>query len=528
MVYYTRWWFLALTGFLLFCCVSRSYAEVSVNLALDDPAYALLDKLVTSNLTFTNALTVKPITRLYAARLIAAAVERRREELEQTQRQEPFLDEVLEYLSSRFKSELQEIGFLHRPRRVQPFVFTPLVDIKLDTVFARNQFVPRDSSRLTANIQGVFGLQEGFAYGDDVTLRARPVSWATLGGHVAAYLEPEVIVRSDALVGDTFDAGLHKGYLKASYANIELAFGRDTLWWGPASQGDLAVSNNAPPFELLKLTTPQPVRLPGPYQDLGEFQIAYFIARLEAQRDFPHALLSGLRLTYQPASLVKFGFSNVFQAFGEGGVRLSALEYARKLFVPTLDTTGRTINGLAAYDVVLSLPFVRQLTFLQGVKLYWQRAQDNTRGTQGLLGGGNLLGGVLDGGRWDLRIEFVETRDSGAVWYTHPTYTSGLAFKRFLIGHPIGGAARGLFGRATYYFTPTAWLAGDGRHERYGFPVQDIPTTQERFGLEASYQFPWKQRLLTLWGRVEYARLEEPGGEREQTMNVQLSARWRF
>jgi hypothetical protein len=92
VVYYTRWWYFTCTGLLLVLLVSGSRAEVSVNLPLDDPAYPLLDKLVTSNLTFTNALTVKPITRLYAARLIAEAIERRRHELDTAQRQEPFLD----------------------------------------------------------------------------------------------------------------------------------------------------------------------------------------------------------------------------------------------------------------------------------------------------------------------------------------------------------------------------------------------------------------------------------------------------
>jgi hypothetical protein len=89
VVYYTRWWYWTFTG--LFLMAPGRHAEVSVNLPLDDPAYSLLDKLVTSNLTFTNALTVKPITRLYAARLIAEAVEQRRHEIDTAQRQEPFL-----------------------------------------------------------------------------------------------------------------------------------------------------------------------------------------------------------------------------------------------------------------------------------------------------------------------------------------------------------------------------------------------------------------------------------------------------
>ena len=83
-MYYTRWWCLTLTGFFLLLLVPCSHAEVSVNLPLDDPVYPLLEKLVNSHLTFVNALTIKPITRVYAARLIAEAIEQRRYELETT------------------------------------------------------------------------------------------------------------------------------------------------------------------------------------------------------------------------------------------------------------------------------------------------------------------------------------------------------------------------------------------------------------------------------------------------------------
>ena len=63
--------------------------------------------------------------------------------------------------------------------------------------------------------------------------------------------------------------------------------------------------------------------------------------------------------------------------------------------------------------------------------------QDNVRNIQGVLGGGNIIGGVLEGGRYDVRFEFVETRDAGSVWHTHPTYTNGFAFQQFVINHPI-------------------------------------------------------------------------------------------
>src|SRR5262245_9420622 len=74
------------------------------------------------------------VTCLYAARLVAEAVEQRRHEIDTAQRQEPFLDEILEYLTGQFKRELQEIGFLYRPRRAEAVFFTPLTEVKLDTV----------------------------------------------------------------------------------------------------------------------------------------------------------------------------------------------------------------------------------------------------------------------------------------------------------------------------------------------------------------------------------------------------------
>jgi hypothetical protein len=502
-------------------------AAVSINLPLDDPAYPLLEKLVSSNLTFRNALTIKPITRLYAARLIAEALQQRRHEWDTARRQDPFMDQTLQYLASRFKQELRQIGFFYQLRRPGPFVLTPLDELQLDLVGAHNQFVHR--SNLTTNLQGVFGLNEGFVPGNDFSLRLRASSWGTLWNHLAVYVEPEVIGRTDPILGGHFDFNLHKGYLKASYANLELAFGRDTLWWGPASQGDLVLSNNAPPLNLFKLSTPLPFRLPWVYGDLGKWQVAYVIARLEDDRAIPHALLSALRIAFQPVSYLQFSFTSAFQAFGEGGVSLDALDFVAKHFAPELDPHGRAINSLLAYDVVLSLPLVRELTFLQGVKFYWQRGNDNRSEARGLLGGGNILGGMIDGGRWDLRVEFAETRDNGAVWYTHPTYQSGFAFKQFILGHPIGGAAESIFGRATYYLTPTTWFAVDGRREQYGFDLQPEVTTQYRFGLEASYRLsPKPQQSLVLWGRLGYARLDLPASDPRRAFTLHLSARWRF
>lgn len=504
-------------------------AEVSVNVPLDDPAYPLLEKVVSSGLTFTNALTTRPITRLHAARIVAEAIEQRRREMEIAQWNEAFLDDVLEYLAKRFKSELQQLGFLIQIRRSSPVLVSLLNELKLEVVGAYDPFVIRDRSGLTKNLQGVFAGREGFAYGENFSLRTRSLSWATFWNHGAIYLEPEALIRSHPLVGERFEVDLHRAYTKLSAWNLEIALGRDSVHWGPGLQNDLVLSNNAPPLDLLKASTPEPFRLPGPFRELGEWQITYFVARLEEERTIPHALLSSLRLTLQPSSYVKFGFTNTFQAFGRGGVSLEPLAYGYHLIVPEFTQEGRTINSLVAYDLVVTLPFIRETRFLKSVKMYWQRGNDNAEAIGGLWKGGNLLGGIIDGGRWDMRFEFAETRDmAGALWYTHPTYQSGFAFKQFFLGHPIGGDAQSLFGRATYYFSPTTWIAFDGTHEEYGVDAQRTATSQQRLGLEATYQLPWLQREVILWGRIEYALLEEPGEANQRAVNLQLFSRWRF
>jgi len=56
-------------------------------------------------------------------------------------------------------------------------------------------------------------------------------------------------------------------------------------------------------------------------------------------------------VTFQPTTPIKFGYTNASQAFGSGSVSLNTQEYLEKIFVPTLDTTGRMVNGLVAYEV---------------------------------------------------------------------------------------------------------------------------------------------------------------------------------
>ena len=48
-------------------------------------------------------------------------------------------------------------------------------------------------------------------------------------------------------------------------------------------------------------------QLPGPLQWAGDWKVNAFLAQLERNRDFSRARVFGLRISYQPTTLLEFG-----------------------------------------------------------------------------------------------------------------------------------------------------------------------------------------------------------------------------
>lgn len=450
---------------LLAALTQPSQAAVSINLPLDDPAYALFDKLVSRGLTFRNALTVKPITRLYAAHLLADILRQRRQEWEDSKRPDRFLDETLQHLADRFKRELRQLGAFYQPRRPDPVFWAPLHTAKLDLVAAHQPFLYRQP-------QSVFSPQERhITHRDHETLRLRTISWGTFWHALAAYVEPELIVRSDPwFEADTLEASLHQGYLKIGTTDLEFAFGRDTLWWGPTATGVIPRPAPASTLDLLKFSHPFPFRLPGVFRHLGAWQVAAFAAHYRRARSGPHAMHGGLRVTLQPTPYLQAGYTHLVPA------------------------TDHHPNRPFAFDVVLSLPFLRARSFLHGANLYWQGQSD----------GGHIMGSFIDGGRWDLRFEYAKTHPGEML------YPSGRGVKREFANLFIGntGKRESYRGQVRYYVAPNLWIATDSQYERYGSNAAAGVTSHHHIGLELSYPLIWRKRALQLGGRFSYAGLE--------------------
>ncbi|HLJ79391.1 MAG TPA: capsule assembly Wzi family protein [Acidobacteriaceae bacterium] len=71
-----------------------------------------------------------------------------------------------------------------------------------------------------------------------------------------------------------------EGYVAFGFANNQLTFGRQSLWWGPARSGATLFSNNAEPIDMLRYDRVRPFLLPGFLRIIGPLRAQLLIGRL--------------------------------------------------------------------------------------------------------------------------------------------------------------------------------------------------------------------------------------------------------
>lgn len=259
--------------------------------------------------------------------------------------------------------------------------------------------------------------------------------------------------------GDGSRVELLYGYVMLRFAGVELTAGKEPMWWGPGYHGALLLTNNAEPFDMVRLTSTQPFLLPWVFGRLGPFKPTVFLARLEKERDFPRSNLLGMRLDFKPALGFHFGLSRVFMFGGQGRKSLSLSDWFEVFTASDSAEHGDSpINGNQIVSVDASYLYVNKGRFLpfSGIKVYIEwGAEDSSGKTKTPTGRANIYGAYVDEPfrlrNTDLRIEWADTaRNSryGPLWYTHGVYTSGYKHEGRFIGHHMGTDARDLFVRA--------------------------------------------------------------------------------
>lgn len=431
--------------------------------------YRDFERLELKGVLPSSMLSSKPFTRLEGLRILNEA-EDNLKSLPEGKSREP--KRIINWLRKALWDEVNKTGAVI----VKP----------AEELYARILYSVEDPYFSNINNNGDI-LKEGFNLRTGVGLKAE------FFDTISFYANPEY--RFDK----SSETDLVLGYALFDVLGMEVQAGKDTMWWGSGYHGDLLITNNAAPFDMVKVSTQRPILLPWIFNYLGFFKPTFFLAHLEDNRDFPRTNLFGMRLDVKPTPRFQIGFNRVFMFGGEGRESLTASDWL-SVFIATdsAEHTSSAIDGNQIASIDASYIYVNDRDYipLSGVKLYAEiGAEDSSGDTKSPTAKAYLFGILIDEPFWfeglDLRVEWASTarsdRPGDSAWYRHPIYTTGYTFNGNIIGHHMGSDSRDLYTRLQYQVASGATIAVDADFEHKG--VHSIDEKKNWVGIDADYLF---------------------------------------
>lgn len=437
------------------------HAISSANIPLDSPVYLYLEKLAGLGFITSDIKGLKPFSKSEVARLVAEA----ERNLASTSVDVPEL--VRELVKKIQESIPREQSALHKPAAQPPlFDYNPLSSLSLRYVYVDG--APRDYSRTSWDPahQSAFGFFGGdlrpLGNGGPVRVTGTEgtpllennngiiydrgssgeLRWAAEGyvsDTAAVLLEPVILA-----TGDSTSIQLNRGYVKLGGGGLELEAGRDENWFGPGYRGTATLTNNAKNFDLVKVSSPEPLTAEWARRWLGNVKYSLVVARFDETDagtiDHRRPYFIGAKLAIKPNSSFEYGANFVRQTSGPG-------------FSGTPDTflgggQNDHSNSIAGFDVRWRIPSLRN------TELYGEYSgEDNAGGVWPIVESyvaGLFVPCVTDSCRADFRFEYFF---GSVMLYGDWQFPRGYVYHDMTPGHSQGGAGvQDFFVRYSHWF----------------------------------------------------------------------------
>ncbi|WP_298271278.1 capsule assembly Wzi family protein [Geobacter sp.] len=453
---------LALLALLLFA--ANAFALSSPNIPLDSPIYAYLEKLSGAGLIRSDFRGIRPFSKAEAARLVLEA--------EAALKERPDVSALASEVVQRLKELLPREYGLYREEKAPFLDYNLVASSRLRYVYLDG--TPRSYERPVHDPgnDGVFGIgsglrppnpypsialqhgtegtpflpnNEGIVYRDGHNAELRFSSEAYLGRQVSALIEPLFVYRGS---GGAAQLLLNKGYVKLGGGGLELEVGRDANWLGLGTRGAITLTDNARNFDLIKLSSPEPLSL-GSWGMVKYSLIASRFDRTVTDGAERQPWFYALKLSYKPASDWEIGF-NLGRQVGGPGVNNSFGDTLRGIIG---GTSADNSNGLAGIELRYRASWLRNTEFYgefsgEDTAAFWPIVESYVAGF--------YIPRLTDSGRDDLRFEFFKGNN---ILYTNGTFPEGYLYRGMPIGHSQGGATIEFYLRYSHWFSPRNILA---------------------------------------------------------------------
>ncbi len=406
-------------------------------------------------------------------------------------------------------------------------------------------------------LDGPFSIynQEGVQYSDGQNVMIQLQSQARLWRVFSFFVQPMVIYNQHTGLhsvqsnpnpnaappngwtddeSSNIDVRLHKGYGKMTLFNLELLVGRDSLWWGPAYHGALLMSNNAHPFDMMKLSNPEPVLLPWIFSYLGPVQFNLIFSELKDDRQknqLENPFLYGGRLGLKPHPYLELGASHLVLFSGEGRRSLSISDVINILYGNENRSNSKTdSNQQFAMDAALTVPNVKKYLFLaDGLKLYveWGGEDTGLPPDRRAYVTGLALYKLFDLERTAFHVEYARMSPNSVpnAWYNHQYYP--MYYRGSVFGHHAGSDAEDLFFEWSQDFEKIFYKLGFDR-ERSGIQTKDDAQTKNQYFGEVGYRLNDHSDIKLSYAYEEVDNVDNVKDESQSNHYVGLEATFSF
>nr|WP_232278929.1 capsule assembly Wzi family protein [Geotalea uraniireducens] len=529
---------------------SQVWALASNNIPLDSPVYDYVEKLSGFGLIDSDVRGLRPYSRAEVARLLSEA---EASEARLTPGELPLAEQVIRRLKELVprEAELREKPGNAPFADFNPVSYARLRYVHLNGVprsYNRDIFIPGDQSVFgfiggnlrpgTAGIGHESGTEgtpllennEGVIYRSGNNGEVRFAAEGYLLDKASFLVEPYLLATPE---NDVLKLG--KGYLKIGSGGLELEAGRDANWFGPGRRGALTLSNNARNFDLVKLSSPEPVDVGWVKSYLGEFKYALILSRFDetgSGETLRQPWFLGLKLALKPKPWWEIGVNFVRQEGGHGFSGSSTLQ--DNIFGGGTTNHNNTIAGI---DLRFRIPW------LANTELYGEYAGEDSAGFWPFVESyvaGFYIPRLTESGRDDLRFEFFY---GNPMLYTDFKFPAGYVYQGMTPGDSQGGGAIEFYCRYSHWFSPRNILAleyfrTDRGHEgrvtvnadnRFD-PNGVMQALERKNAIRVAWNFPLvgdlDANLMYGWERIHNFNLVGGAKQTNQLLKVDLSYRY--
>jgi len=497
---------------------------------LDSWVYPAVDKLASLGYIKTVFLASKPWTRLETTNLVNEA----KGNLEVDESAPAGIAALELQLEREFAYELGLLdGKSNETAKVES-VYTRVVSISGPPLNDSYHFGQTIINNFGRPFEQGFNTYDGFSgYGAagpfTIYVRGEYQHAPSAPGYSLAARQAIAAADQNPLQPDVPFATVDRFTLLDTYAAVKadgwnLAFGKQSLWWGPGEGGALLFSDNAEPIYMFRASRPVPFELPWIFRRLGPMKLDLFFGKLSGNEFPARPLIHGEKISFKPSPNWEIGiertseFGGVGRALTLGAIWESYVATKTSFDYPPGRNPGKRTIG---FDFSYRVPHLRDWVTLYADGLLPESNPFNVDASPNPIHTPRRIA-VRPGiymprlprlPKLDFRVEAVYTDPTtsrsirGDYIYWDLFYRDLYTNKNNLIGDWIGREGMGFQAWSTYWFTPRSSLQTAYRHAKVAKDFIPAGETLNDGSVKVNW---WVRRDLSLSGSVQYEKWWAP------------------